>query len=103
MYTGASLASVKSEIFEALLGFLPDWVQITVLALVVLAVVGSWAAERSRHDTSRRRRFLSCLVAAPTLAVATKIGLDAYAPGSADAAIPTPPAHRPIWSTSVTC
>ncbi|MEW2398400.1 molybdopterin cofactor-binding domain-containing protein [Streptomyces sp. NPDC046862] len=39
-----------------------------------------------------RRRFLTYLVAAPTLAVATKIGLDAYAPGSADAAIPTPPA-----------
>ncbi|GHE37328.1 xanthine dehydrogenase family protein molybdopterin-binding subunit [Streptomyces capitiformicae] len=43
----------------------------------------------SRHS---RRRFLTYLVAAPTLAVATKIGLDAYAPGSADAAIPTPPA-----------
>jgi isoquinoline 1-oxidoreductase beta subunit len=43
----------------------------------------------SRHS---RRRFLTYLVAAPTLAVATKIGVDAYAPGSADAAIPTPPA-----------
>ncbi|WP_342786974.1 molybdopterin cofactor-binding domain-containing protein [Streptomyces tailanensis] len=43
----------------------------------------------ARHS---RRRFLTYLVAAPTLAVATKIGLDAYAPGSADAAIPTPPA-----------
>ncbi|MFJ9586829.1 xanthine dehydrogenase family protein molybdopterin-binding subunit [Streptomyces acidicola] len=39
-----------------------------------------------------RRRFLTYLVAAPILAVATKIGLDAYAPGNADAAIPTPPA-----------
>lgn len=43
----------------------------------------------SRHS---RRRFLTYLVAAPTLAVATKIGLDAYAPGIADAAIATPPA-----------
>ncbi|MDX3614276.1 xanthine dehydrogenase family protein molybdopterin-binding subunit [Streptomyces europaeiscabiei] len=43
----------------------------------------------SRHS---RRRFLTYLVAAPTLAVATKIGLDAYAPGVADAAIPTLPA-----------
>ncbi|MDX2525376.1 xanthine dehydrogenase family protein molybdopterin-binding subunit [Streptomyces europaeiscabiei] len=39
-----------------------------------------------------RRRFLTYLVAAPTLAVATEIGLDAYAPGVADAAIPTLPA-----------
>ncbi|MFE1840938.1 xanthine dehydrogenase family protein molybdopterin-binding subunit [Streptomyces sviceus] len=39
-----------------------------------------------------RRRFLTYLVAAPALAVATRIGVDAYAPGSADAAIPTPPA-----------
>ncbi|WP_327749124.1 xanthine dehydrogenase family protein molybdopterin-binding subunit [Streptomyces europaeiscabiei] len=43
----------------------------------------------SRHS---RRRFLTYLVAAPTLAVATKIGLDAYAPDVADAAIPTLPA-----------
>jgi isoquinoline 1-oxidoreductase beta subunit len=39
-----------------------------------------------------RRRFLTYLVAAPALAVATRIGVDAYAPGSADAALPTPPA-----------
>ncbi|MFF7763925.1 xanthine dehydrogenase family protein molybdopterin-binding subunit [Streptomyces griseorubiginosus] len=39
-----------------------------------------------------RRRFLTYLVAAPVLAVATKIGVDVYAPGSADAAIPAPPA-----------
>ncbi|AVH61570.1 MULTISPECIES: xanthine dehydrogenase family protein molybdopterin-binding subunit [Streptomyces] len=39
-----------------------------------------------------RRRFLTYLVAAPTLAVATRIGLDGYAPGTAEAAIPTPPA-----------
>ncbi|WP_119581385.1 xanthine dehydrogenase family protein molybdopterin-binding subunit [Streptomyces europaeiscabiei] len=39
-----------------------------------------------------RRRFLTYLVAAPTLAVATETGLDAYAPGVADAAIPTLPA-----------
>jgi isoquinoline 1-oxidoreductase subunit beta len=39
-----------------------------------------------------RRGFLTYLVAAPTLAVATRIGLDACAPGAADAAIATPPA-----------
>ncbi|MFD4627997.1 molybdopterin cofactor-binding domain-containing protein [Streptomyces sp. NPDC058475] len=39
-----------------------------------------------------RRRFLTYLVAAPTLAVATRIGLDALDPGTARAAVPTPPA-----------
>ncbi|MER6156629.1 molybdopterin cofactor-binding domain-containing protein [Streptomyces sp. NPDC001868] len=43
----------------------------------------------SRHS---RRRFLTYLVAAPTLAVATRTGLDVYDPGSAEAAIPTLPA-----------
>ncbi|PAZ11039.1 isoquinoline 1-oxidoreductase [Streptomyces sp. SA15] len=42
-----------------------------------------------RHS---RRRFLTYLVAAPTLAVATKIGLDTFAPGDAEGAVPTPPA-----------
>ncbi|MGW3987504.1 hypothetical protein [Streptomyces sp. NPDC004830] len=34
-------ASAKSEIFEVVLRFLPDWVQFTVLALIVLALVAS--------------------------------------------------------------
>ncbi|MFJ4788080.1 hypothetical protein [Streptomyces sp. NPDC088794] len=42
MATGVPLASGKSEIFEAVLKFMPDWVQITVLGLIVLAVVASW-------------------------------------------------------------
>lgn len=39
-----------------------------------------------------RRRFLTYLVAAPSLAVATRTGLDVYEPGTAYAAIPTLPA-----------
>ncbi|MDX3456451.1 molybdopterin-dependent oxidoreductase [Streptomyces sp. ME02-8801-2C] len=39
-----------------------------------------------------RRRFLTYLVSAPTLSVATTVGLDAVAPGEARAAIPTLPA-----------
>lgn len=54
MSTGVSLASVKSQIFEAVVGFLPDWVQITVLALVVLAVVGSWVVKLKRKLAHRR-------------------------------------------------
>ncbi len=39
-----------------------------------------------------RRRFLTYLVATPTLSLATNVGLDAVAPSSAEAAIPTLPA-----------
>jgi isoquinoline 1-oxidoreductase beta subunit len=38
-----------------------------------------------------RRRFLTFLVAAPTLTLATKLSLDAVAPGSAEAVVPSPP------------
>ncbi|CAL9657144.1 hypothetical protein SUDANB1_06827 [Streptomyces sp. enrichment culture] len=54
MSAGLSQASVKSQIFESLLGFLPDWVQITVLALIVLAVVASWAVKIKRKIACRR-------------------------------------------------
>ncbi|MET7322161.1 hypothetical protein [Streptomyces sp. NPDC005549] len=54
MYTGMPLASAKSQIFEAVLGFLPDWVQITVLALIVLAVVASWGIKAWRGIARRR-------------------------------------------------
>ncbi|MGA5362127.1 hypothetical protein [Streptomyces purpurascens] len=54
MSTGMPQASVKSQIFESLLGFLPDWVQITVLALIVLAVLASWAVKIKRKIAHRR-------------------------------------------------
>ncbi|CAM5419825.1 hypothetical protein [Streptomyces purpurascens] len=54
MSTGMPQASVKSQIFESLLGFLPDWVQITVLALIVLAVLASWAVRIKRKIAHRR-------------------------------------------------
>ncbi|GAA2553303.1 MULTISPECIES: hypothetical protein [Streptomyces] len=47
-------ASVKSQIFESVLGFLPDWVQITVLALIVLAVLASWGVKTKRRIAYRR-------------------------------------------------
>ncbi|MGW5784864.1 hypothetical protein ACWEWK_12810 [Streptomyces sp. NPDC003757] len=53
---GVPLASAKSQIFEAVLGFLPDWVQITVLALIVLAVVASWVVKARRGIARRRAR-----------------------------------------------
>ncbi|MEU9574573.1 hypothetical protein AB0D62_32835 [Streptomyces massasporeus] len=54
MSAGLPQASVKSQIFESLLGFLPDWVQITVLALIVLAVVASWGVKIKRKIAYRR-------------------------------------------------
>ncbi|MFF7490860.1 hypothetical protein [Streptomyces luteogriseus] len=54
MSAGLPQASVKSQIFESLLGFLPDWVQITVLALVVLAVLASWVVKIKRKIAYRR-------------------------------------------------
>ncbi|MFJ8719009.1 hypothetical protein ACIRD9_38530 [Streptomyces violaceus] len=54
MSTGMPQASVKSQIFESLLGFLPDWVQITVIALIVLAVLASWAVKIKRKIAYRR-------------------------------------------------
>ncbi|MFE9705776.1 hypothetical protein [Streptomyces sp. NPDC005930] len=53
---GVPLASAKSQIFEAVLGFLPGWVQITVLALIVLAVVASWVVKARRGIARRRAR-----------------------------------------------
>ncbi|MEV5928104.1 hypothetical protein ACPCSG_22470 [Streptomyces cellulosae] len=54
MSAGVPLASWKTQIFESLLGFLPDWVQITVLALVVLAVLTSWVLKLKRRIAARR-------------------------------------------------
>ncbi|WP_392969660.1 hypothetical protein [Streptomyces sp. LN245] len=46
--TGVPLASGKGEIVELVLKFMPDWVQVTVLALIVLAVLGSWILKLTR-------------------------------------------------------
>ncbi|KES05167.1 membrane protein [Streptomyces toyocaensis] len=54
MSAGMPLASWKSQMFESVLGFLPDWVQITVLALIVLAVVASWVLKIKRRIAHRR-------------------------------------------------
>lgn len=54
MSTGMPLASWKSEIFESVLGFLPDWAQLTALALIVLAVVTSWVLKIKRRTAHRR-------------------------------------------------
>ncbi|MCX2925996.1 hypothetical protein [Streptomyces sp. NEAU-W12] len=52
MSAGTPLASWKARIFESVRGFLPDRVQITVPALVVL-VVASWAGRTERRSAHR--------------------------------------------------
>ncbi|MEU5523226.1 hypothetical protein ABZ759_21885 [Streptomyces sp. NPDC047860] len=54
MSAGIPLASWKTQILESTVGFLPDWVQITVLALIVLAVVASWVIKIKRRIAHRR-------------------------------------------------
>ncbi|MGC9541035.1 hypothetical protein [Streptomyces sp. UG1] len=54
MSTGVPLASGKSEIFEVILQFMPDWIQIPVLVLVILLVVGSWVFKLKRKIDRRR-------------------------------------------------
>ncbi|MFF5342923.1 hypothetical protein ACFY4H_19785 [Streptomyces althioticus] len=54
MSAGVPLASWKTQIFESLLGFLPDWVQITVLALVLLAFATVWVVKLKRRIAARR-------------------------------------------------
>ncbi|MGW3425225.1 hypothetical protein [Streptomyces phaeochromogenes] len=49
-----TLASWKSEIFEVVLRFLPDWVQIAVLCLVVVAVLATWAYKLKNKLAYRR-------------------------------------------------
>ncbi|WP_371237161.1 hypothetical protein [Streptomyces pimonensis] len=54
MSAGVPLASVGSQVFESVPGFLPDWVQITVPAPIVLAVVASWGVRTKRKNAYRR-------------------------------------------------
>ncbi|MFE2439896.1 hypothetical protein, partial [Streptomyces sp. NPDC059409] len=49
-------ASAKSQMFEAVPGFLPDRVRITVLALIVPAVVASRVVKAKRGIARRRAR-----------------------------------------------
>ncbi|GAA3501923.1 hypothetical protein GCM10019016_090310 [Streptomyces prasinosporus] len=54
MSAGIRLAGWKTQMFESVLGFLPDWAQITVPALIVLAVVASWVVKIKRRIVHRR-------------------------------------------------
>ncbi|MFC9909434.1 hypothetical protein [Streptomyces sp. NPDC059862] len=59
MSTGVSLASAKSQIFESLLWFLPDWVQNTVLVLIIVAVLATWILKLRNKIAARRARRMA--------------------------------------------
>ncbi|MET9732211.1 hypothetical protein ABZZ79_16650 [Streptomyces sp. NPDC006458] len=84
MSSGVQLASGKSEIFEALLKFMPEWVQITVLALVVLVVVISWVVKLKRKIDQRRARRSGVPVMVPSQGSGAD-HLGPYAPQAAPA------------------
>ncbi|MEU0676694.1 hypothetical protein ABZ330_28060 [Streptomyces sp. NPDC006172] len=52
--SGVPLASVKGEIFEFFLRFLPEWAQIAVIGLILLLVVASWILKLKRKIDHRR-------------------------------------------------
>ncbi|CAL9314491.1 hypothetical protein [Streptomyces sp. SudanB66_2053] len=56
MSAGVPLASWRTQMFESLPGFLPDRVQITVPALVVLGFLTAWALKLKRGTAARRAR-----------------------------------------------
>ncbi|MER6345521.1 hypothetical protein ACWC10_29280 [Streptomyces sp. NPDC001595] len=55
MSTGVPLAqSYKAQVAEFLLGFLPEWLQVTVLVLIVAAVLVSWGFKLRRRIARAR-------------------------------------------------
>lgn len=54
MDTGQPQASIMKNIFEGVVSFLPDWLQIPILCLIVLLVVLGWIAS-IRGKLARRR------------------------------------------------
>ncbi|MFP1628220.1 hypothetical protein ACLB9X_24315 [Streptomyces sp. 5K101] len=54
METGQPQASIAKNIFEGIVSFLPDWLQIPILCLIILLVVLGWVSS-IRKKIARRR------------------------------------------------
>ncbi|MER6612972.1 hypothetical protein [Streptomyces xantholiticus] len=54
METGQPQASIARNIFEGIVQFLPDWLQIPILCLIILLVVLAWVSS-IRSKIARRR------------------------------------------------
>ncbi|MEV4330046.1 hypothetical protein AB0K02_05810 [Streptomyces sp. NPDC049597] len=54
METGQPQASIAKNIFEGIVQFLPDWLQIPILCLIILLIVLGWVSS-VRKKIARRR------------------------------------------------
>ncbi|WP_328402844.1 hypothetical protein OHS70_31080 [Streptomyces sp. NBC_00390] len=54
METGQPQASIAKNIFEGLISFLPDWLEIPLLCLIVLLVVFGWIQSLRKKVAERR-------------------------------------------------
>ncbi|MFJ9738906.1 hypothetical protein [Streptomyces sp. NPDC101166] len=92
--SGVPLASVKGEIFEFFLRFLPEWAQIAVIGLILLIVVASWILKLKRKIDHRRavRAGVAVHVAAQQRQRSGADFLGAYAPQNQQGPAPQPPA-----------
>ncbi|WP_328870029.1 hypothetical protein OHT76_07925 [Streptomyces sp. NBC_00287] len=89
MSTGQPLASAKSQIFESLLWFLPDWVQNTVLVLIILAVLATWGI-KLRNKIAYRRALRQAQAAPVPATVDQGSGADYLGPYAPQQAQPQP-------------
>jgi hypothetical protein len=54
MSESVTLASWKTQIFEAVLGFLPFWLQMTIIGLIAALLVTYWGVSLKRKIAHRR-------------------------------------------------
>ncbi|MGN9793835.1 hypothetical protein ACTMTU_22395 [Streptomyces sp. OZ13] len=54
METGQPQASIAKNIFEGIVSFLPDWLQIPIICLIILLVLLGWVSS-IRKKIARRR------------------------------------------------
>ncbi|MBT2367610.1 hypothetical protein J7E88_20455 [Streptomyces sp. ISL-10] len=65
METGQPQASIAKNIFEGIVSFLPDWLQIPLLCLLVLLIVLGWISSIRKKIAQRRAARTGQPVAAP--------------------------------------
>ncbi|MEV6393485.1 hypothetical protein AB0M39_01635 [Streptomyces sp. NPDC051907] len=90
MDMGQPQAGVGRQIFEGLISFLPDWLEIPLLCLLVLIVVGGWIRSLTRKVSARRAARVAPPLAAPPSGGASGADfLGPYAPQQPQAPAPS--------------
>ncbi|MFF8845954.1 hypothetical protein ACF08N_25075 [Streptomyces sp. NPDC015127] len=54
METGQPQASIARNIFDGIVSFLPDWLQIPILCLIILLIVLGWVSSIRKKIAQRR-------------------------------------------------